>query len=49
MRGRPVFRSSLVGLAVGLAGLAVAWFALYDAYEARGRRAPAVLRPFTWW
>lgn len=46
---RPFFPSQGVALAVGLAGFGLAWWALYDAYEARGARTPRALRPFTWW
>jgi len=46
---RPFFRSSDVALLVGLGGFALAWFALYDAYEARGQGTPKILRPITWW
>lgn len=46
---RPVFPSQRVAIGVGLAGFALAWFALWDAYQARGQDTPRLLRPFAWW
>jgi hypothetical protein len=46
---RPFFRSKEIAIVVGLSAFGLAWFALYDAYEARGDGTPKLLRPFTWW
>jgi hypothetical protein len=46
---RPFFRSQRTAFAVGIAGFGLAWWALYDAFEARGQDTPRPLRPFTWW
>lgn len=46
---RPAFRRQSTAIAVGLGALGLAWFALYDAYQARGLDTPRPLRPITWW
>lgn len=46
---RPYFRDKGVALGVGVAGLALAWFALSDAYERRGGDQPRLLKVITWW
>lgn len=46
---RPFFRNQGVAISVGMLGFGVAWWALYDAYQARGADTPKLLRPFTWW
>lgn len=46
---RPFFPNKETAVIVGVAGFALAWFALYDAYESRGTATPKILRPFTWW
>lgn len=48
-RRRPLFRSPGVALGLGLVAFGVGWLCLWDAYEGRGDRSPAILRPFTWW
>lgn len=45
----PHLRDHRTAVAVGVAlFLLGSWF-LHDAYEGRGRKAPFVMRPFTWW
>lgn len=48
-RGRPCFPDPRLALVAGVALLGAGWFCLYDAYEGRGGRTPAILRPITWW
>lgn len=48
-RRRPFFQQQHVAFVVGIAAFGLAWWALYDAFEARGQDTPKALRPFTWW
>jgi hypothetical protein len=46
---RHLFRDPRLEAAAGVAAFAVGWWLLYNAYDARGRNQPKLLRPFTWW
>ncbi len=46
---RPVIRNKRTAVLVGLAMVAGGFVVLYDAYEGRGGKKPAVLGPFLPW
>lgn len=46
---RPVIRNQQTAVLLGLLFFGLGSACLYDAWEGRGGRTPALLRPVTWW
>jgi hypothetical protein len=44
-RGRRLFRDRTTATVVGVALVVAGWVCLYDAYDARGRTKPVLMRP----
>lgn len=49
MLRRPFMRSQSAQVVVGLGLLAASFVVLYDAYDGRGRKKPAILGPILPW
>lgn len=49
MARKPLIADFTTCLVVGLLVFALGGLLLHDAYEGRGKQAPLILRPFTWW
>lgn len=46
---RPLIQSQTTAVVLGVAFFLAGWACLYDAWEGRGGKTPAILRPVTWW
>lgn len=49
MSRRVLIANPTTAVVVGLALFLLGSLILHDAYEGRGRKAPLLMRPFTWW